>query len=131
MSDVDLNPYASPASPEPLLRDPAGDGKHCPVCSRDVGTWRIATVLGATHVRCSSCAARLVYEYHWSVNWVLVLALVAAATMSIAVAVALVMTNAGPLVLPAILATAVGLWSPVELALALYLRKHGILKRLA
>lgn len=37
------------------------DGKHCPICGKDIGLWVVLLAAWPTRVRCPHCKARLSY----------------------------------------------------------------------
>lgn len=99
------------------------DGKHCPNCLKDVGTWAIVAAPMPTWIRCPWCRSWLTYRPIGGVA-------------AVAVFLGVVIAAAGiwaaryahgiyqPLTFLAIL---VGAWFPVEFFLALYLRANKVL----
>jgi hypothetical protein len=104
------------------------DGKHCPACGKDVGVWPIASAMLPNLIRCPHCRTRLAYRGVGRL-------LVGLVVLGLALAVGLMLFVAWlPVIHPALrLATFVALllvaWVPVEVAVAVYLRRHKVLTR--
>lgn len=99
------------------------DGKHCPACGVDIGVRPVWFAPLPNLIRCPRCKARLSYE--GIVAAVVVLVLLAVAVTAAAIFVTSPIEGNQRLL--AFAAVALGVWVPVELAGALYLRANKTL----
>jgi uncharacterized protein (DUF983 family) len=100
------------------------DGKHCPACGTDIGLWPVFAAGLPNLIRCPRCKARLGYQGIGAILTVLLLVL--GGVLAVAYVVAGFFRNNYPFF--AFLVIVIGAWIPVELAVALYLRRNKILK---
>jgi hypothetical protein len=104
------------------------DGKHCPSCSKDIGTWPIFKAGLPNLIRCPHCNARLTYSGTWPLIVLLVaLSVLLAGAIYYAVGVLSLQWPANVIVFGAALLL---LWIPVEILVASYLRNNKVLRRL-
>jgi hypothetical protein len=104
------------------------DGKHCPSCGKDIGVWPVFSAGLPNRVRCPHCKARL--EYRGVVGLVILLSVLGVALLAASVyAVQHLDLTGGPQRALAFAGLVLGLWVPVELAVALYLRSTKELSR--
>jgi hypothetical protein len=110
------------------------DGKHCPACGKDIGMWAVLFAGLPSRIRCPHCRARLSYGN----DLVLVLGVVAVLTLAAVVACQLAIFQLGKTAAVTepiqfgglVIALMLGLAIPLELALTLLIRRHGVLKQL-
>jgi hypothetical protein len=109
------------------------DGKHCPACGKDIGIWPVLSAGLPSRVRCPHCKARLSYGS----GFLLVLS-VAVLAVCVGVASFYLASHhlaadsriSRPLKFYSILAAVfLALWVPVEIALTVYIRGRGELKK--
>jgi len=100
------------------------DGKHCPSCGTDIGVWPIFSAGLPNLIRCPQCRARLAYQRTGGFLAVVVL------LSCVVIAVAYVLASFFPLKYHwfAFIVLVLGAWTPVELAVASYLRKNKVLE---
>jgi hypothetical protein len=108
------------------------DGKHCPACGQDIGIWAVLFAGLPSRIRCPHCRARLSYGG----DLVLVLGVVAVLALT---AVGAYHLTAFALGTAAVMIDPIRFWGiaiaemlalamPLELALTLLIRRHGVLK---
>src|SRR5262245_46864139 len=109
------------------------DSKHCPVCGQDIGIWAVLLAGLPSRVRCPHCKARLSYGH----DALLVLGVVALLVLAAVGAYQLAGFQIGK---AAAVREPVRFWGivvglmvaisiPLELALTLLLRRHGVLQQ--
>lgn len=110
------------------------DGKHCPVCDKDIGLWPVLSAGLPTHIRCPHCKARLSYGN----SFLLLLGVVAMVSVvgvlsyySASHYLAPSARLSQPLKFYSVVAVLfLCLWLPIELAFTFYIRRRGALKKL-
>jgi len=100
------------------------DGKHCPACNSDIGVWPIFSAGLPNFIRCPKCRARLAYRQTGFVT--LVLAPVVAVCFIGAYYLSFIFE--GNRRYAAFIAIMLGLWMPVEVVIAYYLRQNKVLE---
>ena len=101
------------------------DGKHCPACGVDIGVWSIFSAGLPNLIRCPKCKARLAYQ---DTSAFIIASLVAmGAGVFVALGVAYLFEGRQQFLI-AFIAILLGLWVPVELAIAFYLRSKKLLE---
>jgi hypothetical protein len=104
------------------------DGKHCPVCGKDIGIWPVLTAALPSRVRCPHCKARLAYENSGRLVVTLGLLLLALAIVAF-VGVGKVYSAMRWEYHLALAGLVLVVWMPVEWLLTVYLRNRGTLKK--
>jgi len=100
------------------------DGKHCPVCGKDIGVWAVLKASWPTRVRCPHCKTRLSY----GASVMLPVGLVA--FLALLFYVVTLKYRLSDLKFHLIFfGLAVAILLPFELTASFYLRRRGILRR--
>ncbi|MBW8883351.1 MAG: hypothetical protein JF612_00950 [Planctomycetia bacterium] len=106
----------------------SNDGKHCPVCGKDVGMASMITALWPTRIKCPHCKARLAY-LNGSALVVNLLAVWAGLGVIAYYALQQWFSPYKPQFYFAIAALVVAAWLPIELVATLYMRRFGTLEK--
>lgn len=104
------------------------DGKHCPSCGQDIGVWPVFSAGLPNRVRCPHCKARLAYRDVLGLVIVLCVLGVALLAASMFTVQQFGLTG-GPQRALTFAGLVLGVWVPVELAVAFYLRGTKELRR--
>ncbi len=101
------------------------DGKHCPACGADIGTWPVVKAPLPNRIQCPNCKARLAYAGMGPVYLLLLLAF--AGLFGVAYFVA---SGFGSYlrVIVLVVIIVVG-WVPIEFFVAKYLRSYKVLEQ--
>ena len=101
---------------------------NCPSCQQDIGVASVFFASSPSRIRCPHCRTRLRYVDIRPVLWILALAAAIAFGSSYALSEYVIQIESSALRLLVFVALFIGFWTPVELAIAFYVRKNKTLE---